>query len=162
MDSDGGRLNGRHPAPDVIDAFLAGEVDEVTAVRVAQHLDSCPACRQMAFMEDALHSALVGADERAEAPDGLASEILRAHTQEVEHSGRTPVIAMALIAAAGLVFASGGNPSGLFSEGAAWSRGLSMAASAVSGVSGIGGWVAAPGVALFAGLALVMISQRKG
>jgi hypothetical protein len=162
MDTDGRRLKGRHPAPDVIDSFLAGEVDEETAVRVAEHLDSCTACRQISFMEDDLHGELVGADERAEAPDGLASEILLAHAQDVERSGRTPVIAMALIAAAGLVFASVGNPSGLFSEGAAWSRGLSMAAGAVSGVSGIGGWVAAPGAALFAGLALVMFSQRKG
>jgi len=145
-----------------MEAFLAGRVDEATAVRVAEHLDSCATCRQQALADDDLHRALTRAEEQASPPAGLAGEILASEARRVEKSGRTPVIAMALLAAACLVFASVGNPSGLFSEGAAWSRGLSIAAGAMGGASGIGGWVAAPGLALFAGVLLVMFSQRRG
>lgn len=155
-------MKGRHPAPELIDAFLLGEVDEATAVQLAAHFDSCPACRQRAFAQDDLHTALMASEEHAEPPADLVQAILEAQPDPPAHTSRVPVIAMALLAASGLIFAMLGNPAGLVSEGAAWGRGLSMAATAVGGPSGLGGWVAAPGLAVVAGVVLLVMSHRKG
>jgi len=153
-------LRGRHPTPELMAAFLAGEVDDATAVALATHFDSCPTCRQRAFAEDDLHAMLMEADEQAEPPPDLIDAILASPPPPPSTAGRAPVIAMAMLAAAGFLLAALGNPAGLVAEGAAWGRGLTMAATAVGGPSGLGGWVAAPGLAITAAVVLLVVSKR--
>ena len=105
---------------------------------------------------------LMAADEHAEPPEDLVQDILDHQPAPTPEPSRAPVIAMALLAASGLIFTMLGNPVGLVSEGAAWGRGLSLAATAVSGPSGLGGWLAAPGLAVVVGVGLLVVSQRMG
>ncbi len=143
--------------------FIAGDLDDASAVEVAHHLDSCPPCRQRAFAEDDLHTILMEADEDALPPADLVPTILAsAPLEQAPHQeGRVPVLAMAMLAAAGLLFAMMGNPADLVADGAAWGRGLTLAATAVGGPSGLGGWIAAPGLAAVAGAVLWAASQRS-
>lgn len=145
----------------MLEAFLDGSLDEGQAVAVAVHLDSCPPCRQAAFAADDLHLRVVDAEEDAEPPAELAAEIWAARPVEARPTSRAPVIAMALMAAAGFLLTVLGDPISLVAEGAAWGRGLTMAATAVAGPSGLGSWVAAPAVGVLAGAVLVFASQRS-
>jgi anti-sigma factor RsiW len=148
----------------VLTAFIAGELEEVRAVAVAEHLDSCARCRQLCLAEDELHALLQASELGMEPPEDLVSSILEtaATTPATPRPHHPPVIAMALLAAAGLVFMMLGDPAGLMADGTAWGRGLSIAAGAFSGPSGPGSWIAAPGLALVSGILLVLISKRAG
>ena len=156
-------MKGPHPPADVLTAFIAGELEEVRAVAVAEHLDSCAPCRQMCLAADDLHALLQSPEHGMEPPEDLVSTILEATTTPPVASGgpRGPVIAMALLAAGGLVFMMLGDPAALMADGTAWGRGLSIAAGAFSGPSGPSGWLAAPGLALISGIFLVLISHRS-
>ena len=156
-------MRGPHPSPEILAAFVAGELDDVRAVAVAEHLDSCTPCRQLCLAGDPLHALLQASEHGMETPPDLAAAILEnaGSTTSSPVPQQAPVIAMALLAAAALLFMMLGDPVGLMVDGTAWGRGLSIAAGAFNGPSALGTWIAAPGLALVSGALLVVISQRS-
>ena len=156
-------MKGRHPTPRELSAFIDGELDDVRAFAIAQHLDSCVTCLQLCHASDSLHQRLVSTELDVVPPDGLAQEILQAAAVGSEQAGgRGPVIAMALLAASGLLFMMLGAPSDLLTEGSSWGRGLFVAAGAIRPPAELQAWVAAPGVVVVAAFALLLSRRRTG
>ena len=150
-------MKGRHPAPHELSAFIEGELDDARAFAIAQHLDSCPPCRQLCHAADDLHQRLASADLDVTPPQGLAREILHAAaTEPGPPRGRTNVVVMALLAASGLFFTMLGAPADLLAEGSDWGHGISVAASALSRPLELETWLAAPGIAVIAAAALYL------
>lgn len=151
-------MRGRHPSAELLRSFVEGGIDEARAVEVALHLDSCPACQRSAFEEDDLHQLLLDAADEPLPPAGLVSDILAEAdaARAVQKSpGPAPAVAIALLGAAGFLFAVLGEPAQVLTESVTVGVGLGVVASVAGGPSGLGGWAIAPGVVLVSGLLLV-------
>ena len=156
-------MNGRHPAPHELSAFIDGELDHASAFAIAQHLDSCAPCRQLCHAADELHQRLASADLDVPPPQGLAQEILHAAaTEPAPPRGRANVVVMALLAASGLFFMMLGAPADLLAESSEWGHGISVAAGALSRPLESETWLAAPGIAGVAAVALYLNRHRPG
>ena len=140
-------------------AFVAGSLPEARAVAVAEHLDSCVICQQAVFAQDDLHQALLDSADEPLPPPGLVGDILEG---AADHAGRAssrapgpaPAVAIALLGAAGLLFAVLGEPAQVVTDGVTMGVGLGVVASLVGGPSGLGGWAVAPGLAMLVGIVL--------
>ena len=137
-------------------AFVAGELPEARAVAIAEHLDSCPSCQQAAFAEDDLHQMLLDASDEPLPPAGLVGDILAdAESLPARGPGPAPAVAIALLGAAGFLFAVLGEPAQVLTEGVTMGLGLGVVASVAGGPSGLGGWAVAPGLVMVGSIVLV-------
>jgi predicted anti-sigma-YlaC factor YlaD len=118
-------LSGPHLEPSLLEAFLQGQVDETAAIGIAEHLDDCSSCRQMASSMDDLHHQLVSSEPEGAMPDDLPAAIWEAHTTRPT-AGRWPVLGMAMLAATGLVVAMVGSALGPAADPASIGQGVSV------------------------------------
>ena len=100
-----------HPEDELLDAFVACELDESTAVSVALHLDECPGCNARAEERDPLAGVFACIDD-PQIPHDLTTDILKAAAaQKNPHRVQPePFIAVVLMAAASLLLVSTGLP----------------------------------------------------
>jgi putative transcriptional regulator len=68
-----------HPGEDLIAAYVAGALDEASALAIATHMTLCPCCRRQAAEYEALGGNLIDALPEAAMADGsLAATLARA------------------------------------------------------------------------------------
>ena len=143
----------------MLKAFVAGTLPEAEAVALAQHIDSCPVCQQALCAEDDLHQVLLDCADEPLPPPGLVDDIIsgaRAHEKRgsSRSPGPAPAVAVALLGAAGLLFAILGEPAQVVTDGITMGVGLGVVASLAGGPSGLGSWAVVPGLAMVAGVVL--------
>jgi len=80
-----------HPSDDLLRAFVEGDVDEEKAVDIAEHLDCCASCCELAADLDPLAAAFAAVRD-PEPPPGLVDGVLAAYHQPQ----RGPVLEIAL------------------------------------------------------------------
>lgn len=98
-----------HPDAALLEAFLAGEVGERTAVWIASHIDDCPRCAAWMREHDPLDAAWqVGA--HVPIPSGLAEGALRALEDRERREARTPVALGAALCVAGAALGWAASP----------------------------------------------------
>ncbi|MBN1337102.1 MAG: hypothetical protein JXB39_14175 [Deltaproteobacteria bacterium] len=107
-----------HLSDDLLERFDTGRLSRAEAARVAVHLDACSPCAGRAHALDPLASVF-SAVEDPPVPEGLERAILEAAARppRTEMDLAWPV-AGALLAAAAVLFVSGGDPTGLATAGA--------------------------------------------
>lgn len=97
-----------HPDDALLHAFLAGEVDEPTAVGLALHLDDCPRCAARAAALDPLSAAFVAPTPPP--PPGLGAAA-RAAAASPGRPGPELALGLTLLSlAAGLLLVAGPAP----------------------------------------------------
>jgi predicted anti-sigma-YlaC factor YlaD len=138
-------LSGPHLERSLLEAFLQGQVDETAAIGIAEHLDDCSSCRQMASSMDDLHHQLVSSEPEGAMPDDLPAAIWDAHTARPT-AGRWPVLGMAAVAAIGLVVAMVGGALGPAADPASIGQGVAVTVADPLHPMLSGAWV--PGVAV--------------
>jgi anti-sigma factor RsiW len=98
-----------HVPEDLLRSFVEGNVDEKTAIEVAEHIDRCPACSCRADAIEPLAAAFAAVADPVPPPE-LVQRVL----DEVEKPEAVPTfeigVGLALLAAAAVVFVLTGNP----------------------------------------------------
>lgn len=90
-----------HIAPDMLDAFVLGDLGDHAAALVARHLDACPACTARVMAADPLTAAL-RVPEPVVPPD-LIARVLVATTPAPAGLARREMVAGLALLAAGLL-----------------------------------------------------------
>jgi anti-sigma factor RsiW len=146
---------GHHVPDDLMQAFVAGEIDEHVAVHIAEHIDACAACATRAATLEPLAAAFASVSD-PRAPADLVPAVL----SDIERPESRPAIELVvgslLLAAAGALAAFSGEPVRALLE-------LGQVADALSRV----GQHAAPGGALVLAMllaagAILFASTREG
>jgi len=106
-----------HVPQDLLQAFVAGEVDEQVAVHVALHLDSCPQCASRAAHAEPLFQAFASVDDPP-IPSLLIEDVMGA--VERDRRRRLPAlevgVGIALLLAAVVLVTLGSDPVGLIAD----------------------------------------------
>lgn len=92
-----------HIAPDMLAAFVAGELGDHAAALVARHLDECPSCTARVMAADSLTSALRVPEPVV--PDDLVARVLAATAPRPAGLARGEMLFGLGLLAAGLVAA---------------------------------------------------------
>lgn len=92
-----------HVAPELLAAFVEGELGDHAAALVARHLDDCPACAARAMSADPLTAAL--RIPEPEVPDDLVARVLEATAPRPAGLARSELLVGASLVAAGLAVA---------------------------------------------------------
>ena len=106
-----------HVPEGLLQAFVAGDVDETVAIHVAEHLDSCPRCATRAAHAEPLFQAFAAIDDPP-LPSDLIDTVLLAVEQDRRR--RLPALEVAIGAALLLtaitLVALGSDPIGLVAD----------------------------------------------
>ncbi len=80
-----------HPGEDLLATYVAGTLDEASALAMATHLSLCPACRRQVATLEALGGSLIDAlPETPLAADSLAATLARAKAPASAGEGPPP------------------------------------------------------------------------
>lgn len=115
--------------PDALLArFVDGELETLDAVKVAVHLDGCPACAARAAAAEPLGQAFASIDDPVPPPDLAPAIVAAALDPGAGLATRTPAVAAGLVAAGALIMVGLGAPAELWG-------GLQALAAAVGSVA---------------------------
>lgn len=151
----------QHVSDELLHEFVLGDLDEALAVRIALHLDACPACAARAARSEPLATAFAAVDDPL-TPD-LTSAVL-AELRRPEHRLNPELlVGSGLLAGALLLTALVGQPLAAFGQaGQVLEAARSLARALAIGIDFFPLLVAATwGVVLLFGAGTVLLTQSQ-